>query len=354
METAFLFASGLLLIGLSLRARIGLLQWLYVPAAIIGGLIGLLTLHVGRATTNHPALAWTSESAAEILEQLRTWPGWLIAVVFAGLFLDKPGGSLRQSLRSAARQGNMVWIICLGQIGFGLTAAWLIIQPLQLGPFEGDVPIYVGHLIEAGFVGGHGTSAALGEVYAKLGYPEAKDLAVFMATVGLIYSVISGVFFVNLGVRQGWARAGKTQIARLTGLEARRRPTNIGQAKVNADVLDPLVFQALILATAFATGIALQKLTALIYDGLPLFMFTLIGGWLVRDVMKLLGHRRSHRSPDHPATRRGGDGVSHRRSGRFAQLGAGRPSDRSTVGAADRRIRLDGALPGRGRASIVA
>ena len=231
MEAAFLFASGLLLIGLLLRARIKLLQWAYVPAAIIGGLIGLVLLQVAQtmANTGWPKLSWLSESAAGIVEQLRDWPGWLIAIVFAGLFLDKPGGSLRQSLRTAARQGNLVWIICLGQVAFGLLAAWLIVQPLRLGPFAGDVPIYFGQLIEAGFVGGHGTSAALGEVYGNMGYPEAKDLAFFMATVGLIYSVISGVLFVNLGVRRGWTRGGRTQIARLTGLEARQRPTSIGQ-----------------------------------------------------------------------------------------------------------------------------
>ena len=58
---------------------------------------------------------------------------------------------------------------------------------------------------------------------------------------------------------------------------------------MNAEVLDPLVFQTLILAAAFAVGLALQWLTSSLWDGLPLFMFTLIGGWLVRDLMRLLG-----------------------------------------------------------------
>ena len=73
----------------------------------------------------------------------------------------------------------MVWIISLGQVALGLLAVLLIIQPLRLGPFEGDVPVYFGQLIEIGFVGGHGTSAALGRVYEKMGYPEAQDLAFF-------------------------------------------------------------------------------------------------------------------------------------------------------------------------------
>ena len=288
METAFLFASGLLLIGLLLRAKIRLLQLFYVPAAIIGGLVGLAVLLGGQATVQL-GLEWIPEQAEVIVHELRTWPGWLIAVVFAGLFLDKPGRSLAESLHGTARQGNMVWIICLGQVALGLMAVWLIIQPLHLGQLEGDTPTYLGHLIEAGFAGGHGTSAALGEVYEKMGFAEAKDMAFFMATVGLIYSVVSGMFFVNLGVRRGWTRAGNVPIPRLSGLEARRRSESIGMGKVNAEVLDPLVFQALILGVAYAVGLALQKLVGLAYDGLPLFMFTLIGGWLVRDVMRLLG-----------------------------------------------------------------
>ena len=290
LETAFFFASALLLIALFLRTKIKLLQFIYVPAAIIGGLVGLFLLQVGQsAGAFQPGLTWLSDLSTAISDELRGWPGWLIAIVFAGLFLDKPGKSLTQSLRSAARQGNMVWIICLGQVALGLLAASLIIQPLQLAPFEAGVPIYFGQLIETGFAGGHGTSAAVGEVYEKLGFAEAADLAFFMATVGLIYSVVSGMFFVNLGVRRGWTRAGRVPIPRLSGLEARERSESIGFGKVNAEVLDPMVFQALILGAAYAAGLALQKLTGLVYEGLPLFMFTLVGGWLVRDIMRHLG-----------------------------------------------------------------
>ena len=226
--------------------------------------------------------------SALLVAELRTWPGWLISVVFAGLFLDKPGRSLLQNLRGAGRQCIVVWIISLGQVALGLLAVLLIIQPLRLGPFEGDVPVYFGQLIEIGFVGGHGTSAALGRVYEKMGYPEAQDLAFFMATVGLIYSVVSGMFFVNLGVRRGWTRAGQVRESQITGVETESREV-IGLGRVSAEVLDPLVFQGLILGAAYATGLVLQKLAGLAYDGLPLFMFTLLGGWVIRDVFRLLG-----------------------------------------------------------------
>ena len=269
-----------------LRARVRILQVCYVPAAIIGGLVGLAVLQAGQSAL--VSGDWISGQSALLAAELRTWPGRLISVVFAGLFLDKPGRSLLQNLKGAGRQCIVVWIISLGQVALGLLAVLLIIQPLRLGPFGGDVPVYFGQLIEIGFVGGHGTSAALGKVYEKMGYPEAQDLAFFMATVGLIYSVVSGMFFVNLGVRRGWTRTGQVRESQITGVETESREV-IGLGRVSAEVLDPLVFQGLILGAAYATGLVLQKLAGLAYDGLPLFMFTLLGGWVIRDVFRLLG-----------------------------------------------------------------
>ena len=288
METAFLFACGLLLVGLLLRAKLPWLQTLYIPAAISGGLLGLLLVQTIRAFDGWGWKKLVQETDV-LVDHLSEWPGWLIAVVFATLFLDKPRRSWRQVFGRALRQGNMVWIICLGQVAVGLLAAWFIIGPLHLSPFDGDVPIFFGQLIEAGFVGGHGTSAALGAVYYEMGFAEAKDLAFFMATIGLIYSVISGMFFVNLGVRCGWVRSSSVKLSRVSGMEARHSSNSIGTGKVNSDVLDPLVFQALIVALAFAVGLGLRWLVGLASLDLPLFMFTLLGGWLVRDGMRWIG-----------------------------------------------------------------
>ena len=283
MISALLLTSALLFAGLLLRARLRVLQVLYIPAAITGGLIGLAILQY--ATRAAPALT------RPLVDELSGWPGILISVVFAGLFLDKPAKPIRQVIRPVVRQANMVWVISIGQVAIGLLAVWLIIEPLRLPPFNGDVPIYFGQLIEAGFVGGHGTSAALGEVYKNLEFDNVKDYAFFMATIGLIYSVVSGLVFVNLAVRRHWFRdAADVELATVSGLEAANAERSLGMAKVNAEVLDPLVFQAILLAGAYAVGLGLQTLiNFFVYDGLPLFLFTLIGGWIVRDAMSWLG-----------------------------------------------------------------
>jgi ESS family glutamate:Na+ symporter len=148
-----------------------------------------------------------------------------------------------------------------------------------------------------------------------VGFAEGRDLAFLFATMGLIYGVISGIFFVNLGVRRGWLRGGprsEADAARpdlpeaitvpvVTGLENRTNPPPSAFARVRSEVIDPLAFQLCLLGVAFAVGYGLQQafLAAasatmpadwLTFIGkIPLFLFTLLGGWVTREVMHLLG-----------------------------------------------------------------
>lgn len=370
MESALLFASGALALGFVLRATVRWLQVLYIPAAVLGGIIGLLVLSLTTpplfpldpsfrdeldrgqvsealrtAFANHsislsatatceieqPDQHWLIEddgqrflirpdkdrlsihrirfgwNAQQITSELRTWPGWLISVIFAGLLLERPAKSLRQSLKLVARQGIVVWIIIVGEITVGLIATWLLIRPMYP---DLEVPGSFGQLIETGFAGGHGTAAAMGRVFEKsLEFPDGYDLGFFFATAGLIYGVISGIVLVNLAVRRGWTSSGKAQVHRLSGLESRTDPQPMALGRVRSEVIDPFVFQCLILGLAFAVGIGLQWAfmaaisTALDFlslskeavaetikhvANLPLFMFTLMGGLLVREFMSLL------------------------------------------------------------------
>lgn len=310
---AILFACGLLLVGFVLRVTVRPLQVLYIPASVVGGLIGFALLQAGLRSGPAPgagsegvaeAAGTLRPIAGELIEQMAGWPGWLIAVVFAGLLLERSGKKFSDGMRLAARQGIVVWIITLGQVMLGLAASWMFIAPRY------DVPPSFGQLIETGFAGGHGTAAAMAKVWSDvLSFDAGHDLAFFFATFGLIYGVVSGVFWVNVGVRCGWTRAGKVRVPIVRGLEARHDPKPSAFARVSGEVVDPLVFQVLIVAAAFGVGMLLQWLfasgaSALVPEAMeaaergktlkainnvPLFLFTLIGGWLVRTAMQLLG-----------------------------------------------------------------
>jgi len=318
MQSAALAACGLLLIGAVLRARIGWLQRALIPASVAGGLVGLAVVQSARGldeSTGADALvgAWSEIVhwvAVDCPSELSGWPGWLIAVVFAGLLLDRPARMDRGGWRRVMAEGLMVWVIIAGQVGLGLLATWLIIQPLYP-----EIPAGFGLLIETGWAGGHGTAAAMGGVFRDtVGWEQGADLGVFMATVGLGWSVVSGIAWTNLAVRRGWTRVSIDKLTAAAGgtLEPVDQRPAIGRGVIRSDVLDPLVFQVLVLAMAFLLGVAaswavksvgLQLVGGLegrvaaetivklqrSVGNLPLFLFTLLGGLAVRRGLDLSG-----------------------------------------------------------------
>ena len=313
MILSLMFVVVMLIIGFCLRVWWKPLRWIYVPASIVGGIVGLLIVQLGviLAPSDHPS-SWQTWLTGELVAELATWPGWLIAVVFAGMFLEGRSRGLRESLALAGREGLVVWIIVFGQTAMGLLVTWLLIQPFY------DVPNSFGMLIETGFAGGHGTAGAMGEIYANesVGMENGRDLGIFMATMGLVFSVVSGVIYINIAIRRGWTRrASDASLSFLTGLENRREKPPASFALVRADVLDPMVFQFLFLASAFGLGMLLQWSVGQLADSLdawfisamddthlanktsfsailgsfPLFIYTLFGGLIVRLLAEQLG-----------------------------------------------------------------
>lgn len=295
MTLAIIMTAVLLAIAIGVGRCMPWLGRLYIPASVIGGLLGLLMLQVLSLTS------W-SDQANALAAQWKSWPGPLIAVVFAGMLLQRPSSSAVDSLARAGRQGLMVWIIVLGQTTAGLMATWLIIGPIF------GAPASFGMLIETGFAGGHGTAAAMGEVFAKpstanpdlLILQSGLDLGIMMATLGLVYGILSGVFWVNVGVRKGWTRRSDRRLAdqqksRLPSGET-VKPQPAEQA---SDSMDPLLMQAVWLVLAMTAGGCMQWAAgwaagnfggaSSIVDSFPLFIYTLFGGWIVRKVLTLIG-----------------------------------------------------------------
>lgn len=315
MTHAILAALLLLLAGLALRGAIPPLRRVAIPASVLGGLLGLALVQALRTagapadtvaeTAADPGLVDRVASHADaIAGTLRGFPGPLIAVVFAGLLLERRESKPAGAAKRAVLNGFVVWMIVLGQVALGLLAAGAFVLPVR------DVPPAFGQLIEAGFAGGHGTATGLGEVFAgPLDFPAGRDLGLFMATFGLVWGVVSGLVLVNVGLRRGWAARGRTTDARAAATGdaptlAAEAARPIGLARVRSDVADPLAIQAAWVALAFLLGLVMQWTfvqacaavfrptfgadseafaEAMGYAGnVPLFLFTLIGGWAVR------------------------------------------------------------------------
>lgn len=319
MTLALIFVAVLILIGIILRQSFSVFRWLYIPASVIAGFVGLAAMQLGLGGSQ---LGLPNAAAIELYCQngfdvLKGWPGWLIAVVFAGMLLERKKSSAKQSAKRVGQEGLMVWIIVLGQTAIGMLAVWLFIQPFY------DVPNSLGMLIETGFAGGHGTAGAMGEVFAHptIELESGKDLGMLMATCGLVYGVVSGIFWINIGVRRNWVskKSSQTQNEEKPSADF-RSPSGlspIGFSRIDRNTIDPLLFQATLLAIAFGLGLAMQAGVMSVADMLdsylskgsvegaeaqlskrltisnvvdfPLFIYTLFGGLIVQKVLAALG-----------------------------------------------------------------
>jgi ESS family glutamate:Na+ symporter len=293
MQFALISTAILLAIAVGIRRAVPLLATLFIPASVIAGFVGFALLQFVLRTSQ-------TAQAAELASQWKSWPGFLIAVVFAGMLLQRRSSSASDALSRAGRQGLMVWIIVLGQTAIGLLLTWLIIGPVF------GVPDSFGMLIETGFAGGHGTAAAMGEVFASAGtsgddvkLESGLDLGIMMATIGLVYGIVSGVIWVNVGVRRGWIR--KHEAGGVEKVIDQPKTRSIGTAVVEPNLIDPLLLQATWLVLAMAVGgglqwavgsVTSQTSASAIIGSFPLFIYTLFGGWIVRKTLATLGSDR--------------------------------------------------------------
>lgn len=73
----------------------------------------------------------------------------------------------------------------------------LLFSLLLLNNVWGDLNLGFGLLLAAGFIGGHGTAAAVGDAFAKQGWEEGLSLAMTSATIGVICSIVVGLAFIK-------------------------------------------------------------------------------------------------------------------------------------------------------------
>ncbi|MCF6737468.1 sodium/glutamate symporter [Blastococcus sp. KM273129] len=289
----------LLLVAKLIRIRSRIAQKLFLPSSIIGGFLALV---IGPEVVGAVAEAIGGEDAPltgglwpeEFLDVWASLPGLLISVVFATLFLGERIPKVKEAAELAGPQLALGVTMASGQYVIGLLLAVLL-----LVPFLGQDPM-VGALIEVGFEGGHGTAAGLGTTFADLGFPEGQDLALGLATVGVVSGVVVGIALINWGVRTGRAQVleddAKTSLAEQRGLYEREEQPPAALMTVRTASVEPLAIHFAIVAVAILLGLglleALQALEAALwadtvelFEFVPLFPLAMIGGVVVQKVV---------------------------------------------------------------------
>ena len=293
----------LLLIGTAIGAAIGLQRW-GVPEALLAGGLGLLLAPSGPLPLLPPA----------VIERWNNLPLALLTLVFATLMLSKPLPRIGSIWRPVTAQLLLALTLAFGQFMVGGLAVLLVLQPLI------GAPPVMAALIEVAYEGGHGSAAAMGPSYARLGLASGEALGLAMATVGLLSATLVGALVVLLGRSRRWLLASSLPIAQPAPAAAPSiSPDSLSNSAKSAfpgasptasqggatssspgqSQLGPAVWlvnlalagAAVLLGTLMLRG--LQELAArwgggfaLVIDGLPVFPLALLGSLLVRLLLE--------------------------------------------------------------------
>ncbi len=302
---AFTIVAILLLVGRWLKHKIGFFQRIYLPSSIIAGgialllgpqILGAIAISLGYDGTFIAENGLFPEAMRTVWQQS---PGIFINVVFAALFLGEIIPSPRDIWRKAAPQ-----------VAFGQSLAWgqyvigILLTMFVLTPIFGLNPI-AGALIEITFEGGHGTAAGMGETLTELGFPEGADMALGLATVGIVSGIIAGTILANWGRRKGYIAYQEAPPSgeedELGFIHQEDADTRRIRARLMRNLLiDPLSLNFGFVALAVGIGwLILEVLKRIefltwgqtgfkLIDYVPLFPMALIGGIIVQLLAKRL------------------------------------------------------------------
>ena len=284
----FAVLSLLLVCGKILRLNFTFLQRLYLPSSVIGGLVGLAIASFFRDLI-----------PAEWISCAQKFPGFLINVIFATLFLGVATPRFSKVVRIAFPQLCFGQLLGWGQYVLGLGLAGFVLVPLF------GVPPAFGNLLEIGFQGGHGTVGGMSESFRSFGWEDGIDLGLTVATAGMIVGVVVGMTLVNWAYKRGYVKEVRAFDDRpeheRRGIHPPEARPAAGQQTVCSDSIDSLAWHVAIVGLAVGIGylllLGLQHAEVAIFPdasrrlfkGFPLFPLCMIGGVLMQTVVTRCG-----------------------------------------------------------------
>ncbi|MEN9216149.1 MAG: sodium/glutamate symporter [Gloeomargarita sp. HHBFW_bins_162] len=303
---AFTWIAVLMLLGRVLKQRMRWIQMLYLPESVVAGVLALL---LGSQVLGAVAQAWGGAEhwlaggvfAPAIREVWRQSPSVFINIVFAALFLGEKIPTPLDIWRKAAPQ------VVFGQaLAWGQYVVGILITAVILIPFFDAHPISA-TLIEIAFEGGHGTAGGMAETLRNLGFTDGPDLALGLATVGLISGIVAGTALAEWARQKHYIETFAPQVPESGEIpelfpmadtpEIKRK-----RAKLLHDLLiDPLSLNFGFVGIAVVIGWLLQQglvqieaftwgpmgLKVMVY--VPLFPMALLGGMILQLVLERLG-----------------------------------------------------------------
>ena len=236
----FAIASFFIAVGQLLRAKVPLVQKFFIPPSMIAGFIAL-------------ALGAQGLGILPFSENIGSYASVLIILIFAGVGINGFSFNKKDFKAEIDRIGSYFSYKVLAQaIQFSLAPLFSILVISKLFP---NINYGFGLLLAAGFSGGHGTAAAVGTAFERLGDLDAMDIAMTCATVGILSGIFGGLFFIKLGTKKGWTKymKGFNQISDdlRCGLVPKNERKSMGEETISSNVLDPLAWHLAVMLIRF-------------------------------------------------------------------------------------------------------
>ena len=287
---AFCTLSVLLVLGKAIRLRVPLLQQLYLPGAVIGGLIGLL----GFSLIAKFASAEFAQESQNVAGILRQFPGFFINVIFATLFLGKVTPKVKDVICGAFPQLCFGQIVAWGQLVLGIGLAGFALAK------SFGLPPAFGNLLELGFEGGHGTVGGMQGVFSAYDWQDGLALGYTVATAGMIMGIVLGMFFINFAYKRGHVSSVRPFSERTfherIGIYPEKDRPEAGRQTVCSDSVDSLAWHLAMVGLSVLIGFLVLKglqgaegalfpgAKTRLFKGFPLFPLCMLGGVVLQAI----------------------------------------------------------------------
>jgi len=269
------FISLLLLVGALLRAKVKLIQMLFLPASLIAGLLGLILGPYGLAII-------------PFSDNLPIYSAILIAVIWASLPFTSKMESFAKIVKNAKNMWAFSQVLTILQWAVGMLFALLV-----LSSFWNGLPNGFGLMFAAGFFGGHGTAAALADGFGA-NWTEAHSLGMTSATIGIITAIVGGIILTKFETQRGntsFITSFKELPTELrTGLIEKNNRKPFGFNTVSTVSIDPLVYHGGLLIFIAMVGYYLSELANTIFPQItvPIFSLAFILGYIILFILKAI------------------------------------------------------------------
>lgn len=268
--------SFLLFISKIIRTRIVFIQKLYIPVSLIAGFLGLF---LGKYFLN----------ILPFSNQIDKYSGVLIAIVFGSMFIgNKRKVRFKDMISSVADTFLVNTSFEVAQFAI-FTLIGLTILPLIFP----NISKAFGLMLPSGFVGGHGTAAAIGNVLESNGWVDAVSVGQTFATIGILSGLIGGVFLINTGVKKGYTALIKDVKTlpkeMLTGLVDKDNRISFGENTINSSSIDTLTWHLSLVLSSVGLAYLINRLLNLLFPNVsfPIYGLALISSILVSKILNI-------------------------------------------------------------------